>query len=331
MDTSSIIAATAAGVIFLVAWVVSSLYLFSYDKRDNGTTDSESKSHVYKWTFHIESLNFYGMLSFIVVLAAGALVTEKSGIDTIEDPTETIIFELFGINHSCNWIDHNPVRMLAAILFLPLVQVPFMLYVLFWHCRVAKSAKTGKVPHWLLNVSRVLSPYNFITMSQLHLWFVNNPNDTYGFTAHYIPYLMFQISICVIQLLNILYLTYTGNIPFGVPPALAWSYFVLFVGITVVYSIFVISTLAGSPIIDATNSEGEKLFTSILSSSWGALALVGTLIISGKQRLDGDKITLTIGDGMLEVESSSADEEEALTKKEAEEGIEQPLEPAQVD
>ncbi|CAJ1965357.1 unnamed protein product [Cylindrotheca closterium] len=308
MDTSATVAASAAGVIVLGFWVAAVVYLFSYDKRDNGTTDSESKSHVYSWTFHVESLRFYGMLCFLVVLAAGALVTEKSGIDTIEDPTKTVIFELFGINHSCNWIDHNPVKMLAAMLFLPLVQIPWMLYTVFWHCRVAKSVKTGKVPKWLLNVSRILSPYNFIAMSQLHLWFVNNPNDTYGFTAHYIPYLMFQIAVCFIQLLNVLYLTYMGKLPWGVPTAVAGTYFALFTGTTILYAIFVITTIAGSPIIDATNSKGEELFTNILSLTWGALMVFGTLILSGKERLDGDNITLTIGDGMLQVESSSDEE-----------------------
>lgn len=165
MDTSSIVAASVAGAIFLVAWLASISYLFSYDKQDNGTADSKNKSYVYSWTFHVETLRFYGMLSFLAVLAVCALLTEKSGLDTIPDPTKTVIFELFGFNHSCNWVDHNPVRMIAAILVLPLVQVPLMLYTIFWHCRLAKSAKLGKVPNWLLNVSRICRP---TTLLQCH-------------------------------------------------------------------------------------------------------------------------------------------------------------------
>ncbi|CAJ1965235.1 unnamed protein product [Cylindrotheca closterium] len=329
MDTSTTVAATAAAVIVLVSWVASSLYLFSCDKRKQAMTDNENKSFVYSWTFHVESLRFYGMLFFLIVLAAGAIVTEKSGIDTIEDPTETVIFELFGFNHSCNWIDHNPVKMIAAMLFVPLVQIPFMLYTVFWHCRLAKSAKTGKVPKWLLNVSRILSPYNFIAMSQLHLWFVNNPTDTYGFTAHYIPYLVFQIAISFFKLLNLLYLIYEEKLPWGVPASVASAYVAFYTVVVIVSAIFVSTTIAGNPIIDATRSSGEKLFTNILSYVWVILGIFGTLILSAKERLDGDNITLTIGDGILRVGSSSDEEEDMTTKKGEAVIAEQPSETAQ--
>mmetsp|Transcript_11174 Transcript_11174/g.17274 ORF Transcript_11174/g.17274 Transcript_11174/m.17274 type:complete len:311 (+) Transcript_11174:120-1052(+) len=308
MDTSSLFAAVGSGVIFLFFYVVSVAYLFGYDRKSNGSPNENS--HVYQWTFHVESLRFYGMLNFLVVLIFGALVTEKSGIDTIQDPTETVIFNLFGINHSCNYVDHNPVRMLAAMLVLPLVQIPFMLYVVFWHSRLAKSVKTGKSPKWLLNLSRVLSPFNFIAMSQLHLWFVNNPDDIYGFTAHYIPYVTFQFAFCLIKLLNLIYLTKKGELPWGIPLRVAEAYVGFFFGLTILYTVFVSTTIAGIPFIKATDGDAELLFTNSLSYSWGAMAIFGTLVLSGKERFNGDDLTLTLG----ELESSQKDEEYGATR-----------------
>lgn len=307
MDTSSLFAAVGSGVIFLLFYVVSVVYLFGYDRQRNGTIDENR--HVYQWTFHVESLRFYGAINFLVILVFAALITEKSGIDTIQDPTETVVFKLLGFNHACNWVDHNPVRMLAAILILPLVQIPFMLYVVFWHCRLAKSVKTGKIPKWLLNLSRVLSPFNFISMTQLHLWFVNDPTDTYGFIAHYIPFVMFQFAFCSMKLLNLIYLTKKGQLPWGIPPRVAGAYIGLFFGITILLIAFIVTTLAGRPFIKATASDGQLIFISLLSYTWAAMAILGTLVLSGKERWNGDDLTLTLGDNMFELESFQEDVE----------------------
>lgn len=185
-----------------------------------------------------------------------------------------------------------------------MVQMPLMLYTVFWHSRLAKDVKTGKLPKWLLNMSRVFTPFNFIVMAELHLWFVNNPDDTYGFTAHCIPYLMFQITLCRFQLLNICYLTLKGDLPWGIPSWLAWTYFSFFTVLTIFYAIFVVSALAGDPIgWDPTS----------FSMTWDCFALLGTLILSGKERLNGDVMTLTIGDNMLSLESASDDDEIRIT------------------
>ena len=119
MDASSIVAAASGGSIVVISWVAASMYLFSYDKHYNEV--KKDRSYVYSWTFHVESLRFYAFINFIIVLGIGALITEKSGLGTIQDPTETVIFNMFGFNHACNWIDHNSARMIKAILFLPLV------------------------------------------------------------------------------------------------------------------------------------------------------------------------------------------------------------------
>jgi len=297
MGASAIVAAASAGSIVVISWVTASIYLFSYDKQQNGVT--KDRSYAYSWTFHVESLRFVAIINLLILFAMGMLVTTYSGLDTIQDPTATVIYNLVGFNHACNYVDHNPVRMIAAIIAVPFVQVPLMLYTVFWHCRVAKDVKTGKIPKWLLNMSRVLSPFNFIVMAELHLWFVNNPDDTYGFTAHYIPYLMFQISLCLFQVLNICHQTLKGGLPWGIPSWLAWTYSLFFAVLTIVYAALVIAILVGHP-------TGAKL--SIVADIWAISMVLGTLILSGKERLNGDVITLTVGDNMLSLESAMDDE-----------------------
>jgi len=302
-DASSTVAAASAGSILAISWVATAAYLFSYDKRGDGNhvggTKEDDKSYTYSWTFHVESLRFFGFLGFMVLLVMGALITEQSGLDTIKDPTETVIFKLFGINHSCNWVDHNPAKMLASILLMPLAQVPMMLYIVFWHCRLAKDVKNGKVPKWLLNMSRILSPFNFITMAELQLWFVNNPDDTYGFTAHYIPYLMFQIAVCLMQIQNILYLSAKNDLPWGLPTWSAWTYTSFFAFLTIFYTVYVVSTIAGHPILYAPNSDTELLLTQLLFGLWASVTIAGTLIFSAKEMTNGDVMTLKLGDNIV--------------------------------
>jgi len=299
MDASSTVATASAGGIFVTFWVAASVYLF-VNKNDGITKD---ESHVYSWTFRVESFRFCAFLNFVIVLGIGYMITEKSGLDTIQDPTETVVFRLFGFNHTCNVIDHNPARMIAAILLLPLVQIPFMIYTVLWHCRLAGDVKIGLIPKWLLNLSRVLTPFNFFTAAELHLWLVNKPDDTYGFTAHYIPYLMFQISICLIQLMNICYLTLKNQLPWKTPSWLAWIYFSFFTVLTVFSIVIVISMLAGDPIISAFRSDTEESITNILSYCWAFFAVIGTLILSYEESRNGDAMTLTFGDSMLSLET----------------------------
>lgn len=301
MDASSTVAAAAAGAILGIFWVAASVYLFSYEKKDNNGVMMEDekkddKSYVYSWTFHIESLRFYGFINFIVVLGVGALITEYSGLDTILDPSETVLFDLFAFNHSCNWIDHNPSRMIASILIMPLVQIPMMLYSTLWHCRLAKDVKTGKVPKQLLNASRVLTPFIFISMAELHLWFVNNPDDTYGFIAHYTPYLMFQISLCLIHIMNVFYLSYKGDLPWGVPVGWARAYAAFFTALTIFSAVFVISTLAGEPILAVSRSNVERIIIRIFTTSWALIMILGNIVLAGKERTNGDVVMMTFGD-----------------------------------
>ena len=135
---------------------------------DPETGHSKSKEALFTFTFHVESIRLFAHIALLFVFLQGALITEYSGLDSIPDEEATEIFRIFAFNHTCNWIDHNPARMIAAIL-IPLYTVPMLGYIILSHLRLARSVKEGEVPFWLLQTSRILSPYNFVAIALLHL------------------------------------------------------------------------------------------------------------------------------------------------------------------
>lgn len=288
MNGSETFATVASILIGGTIWFLMSRNYFSNDEKDS--------AQLFSYTFHVESLRFFGFTSFVITLVIGAVITEKSGFSTIPNETDTVIYGIFQFNHACNYIDHNPAKMIAAILLMPLCQLPMMAYCLLFHVRLAKAYRAGNVPKWLLNTSRILTPFNFISMSQLHLWFVNGPSEVYGFVAHYIPYLMFQIAIIFIMLLSIAYLEAMNSLPFGIPSWAAWAYNGFVAIITLISMTFVISTLAGAPIF-------RDLVKDYISKVWIFCAVLGTIFFSYVESKDGHLLTISVGDGEISVET----------------------------
>jgi hypothetical protein len=289
MDASATFATVAAILIGGAMWIWMSKNFFSNDEKD--------KANLFTYTFHVETLRLFGFASFTIVMIIGSLITNHSGLETIPDPTDTVIYSIFQFNHSCNNVDHNPSKMIAAILLCPLTQLPMMMYCLLWHVRLAKAYRAGKVPKWLLNTSRILTPFNFITMAELHLWFVNGPQESYGFVAHYVPYLMFQLSIIFMMILNIAYLDAMNTLPFGIPSWAAWAYNVFVVIITFFCITFVITTLAGKQMF-------RDLVINYLSNAFLVCGIVGTIFFSYVESKDGNLLTLSVSDGVASIESA---------------------------
>ena len=289
MDASATFATVAVILLGGAMWIWMSKSFFSNDEKD--------KASLFTYTFHVETLRLFGFASFTIALIIGALITKYSGLETIPDPTSTVIYSIFQFNHSCNYIDHNPSKMIAAILITPLAQLPLMMYCLLWHVRLAKAYRDGKVPKWLLDTSRILTPFNFITMAELQLWFVNGPTESYGFVAHYIPYMMFQLSIIFMMILNISYLDAMNALPFGIPSGVAWAYNVFVVIVTFFCITFVITTLAGHQMF-------RDLVLGYLSKVWLACGIVGTLLFSYVESKDGNLLTLTVDDGAASIKSA---------------------------
>ena len=142
------------------------------------------------------------------------------------------------------------------------------------------------------------------------MWFVNNPETDYGFLAHYIPYLMLQISFAFGHILNINYLICVENLPWGISPKLAWSYFGLFLSLTIFSVVFVITTLAGNQILDTLDNEAGATIITAISGLWVFLAFIGNVILAAKERKDGDSITLAMVSDRVEEEEDTAGVEE---------------------
>ena len=257
------------------------------------TNQENDHSGVLSVTFHIESLRVFAHFAFVVMLFIGAMITEFSGLNTIPAKEDTAIFKIFGFNHACNWIDHNPSRMIAGIL-IPTFQLPMIAYIILFHLRLAKSVKEGDCSAWFLSVSRIVSPFNLFVISQLHMWFVNNPDDDYGFIAHYTPYLLFQITLSFIGVINMQYLISKGSLPCNVKPVFAWIYQGLFITVTIILIMSVISMLAGNPIWDTVNNLRHRMFLQTLSFFYAFLLLIVPIIFAAIERRNGDTITLRL-------------------------------------
>jgi len=255
------------------------------------TGQSKSDEALFTFTFHVESIRLFAHIGLLFVFLQGALITEYSGLDSIPDEEATEIFRIFSFNHTCNWIDHNPARMIAAIL-IPLYTVPTLGYIILTHLRLARSVKKGEVPFWLLQTSRILSPFNFLAVALLHLWFVNNPDGEYGFIAHYIPYLLWQMALTFMGMMNVQYLIYKNDLPWSVKPSIGWAYQGIFVAFTLISIIGVITILAGTPMLDTNNSASERAAFRAISSIYGIMILIFPIALSARERMNGDTITL---------------------------------------
>merc|ERR1719356_1654372 len=80
----------------------------------------------------------------------------------------------------------------------------------------------------------LITPFNILIVTQLHLWFINPPNGVYGFTAHYIPYYLFQWALSLQLILNVGYYINTNEIPFGLPRCAAIFFMLVFIGLTLI-------------------------------------------------------------------------------------------------
>ncbi|KAL7546755.1 hypothetical protein ACHAWF_010090, partial [Thalassiosira exigua] len=163
------------------------------DKKETITIKQEQTMPMFSITFHVETLRIIGYINFVFLAFVSFMITHFYVNDYVKDPMTTTIYGMYGFNHACNWLDHNPSKLVAAIL-IPLVQWPLLLYIFFYHCRLYCAYTNGTVGRKLLWFSRIVSTFNFIVVGEIHLWFVNSPGEGYGFIAHYIPYALFQIT-----------------------------------------------------------------------------------------------------------------------------------------
>ena len=113
-----------------------------------------------------------------------------------------------------------------------------------------------------------------------------------GFIAHYIPYLAFQITLALIAFHQVAYLIYLDKIPFGVSPKVAIGYAIFLTIVTIIYTVYVVSILMGTPVWDSVNSTADRLFAEIMAKIYSVCVLILPIVFAAVERTNGDVNTL---------------------------------------
>lgn len=150
------------------------------------------------------------------------------------DPETTTIYSIFGFNHDCNLLDHEPSRTISAML-LPFWQVPFLLYIGFNFLRIRDAVKENKVPGYIYTLVKIFLPFELLFTIWFALVFVWSPVDNFSFVMHYLPYIGFQVLLALIAIENVLYFDAVKTLPFNNNRNLAIGYLIVLIVTTIVY------------------------------------------------------------------------------------------------
>jgi hypothetical protein len=250
---------------------------------------SEEKGIILSITFHLETLRMIAFINFDIVMVLCSVLTKTF----VTIPTDqTVIYKIFGFNHACNVLDHHPAREVGAILLIFFI-LPMASFLFLSHYRTKRAFQMGQVPAWLLTYSTVTTPFNFLATSWCYMWFVNSPEDTYGFIAHYIPYLAFQIMMALVAFHQVFYLIYKNSLPWGIPSWAAVAYAIFLTVLTIVYTIFVVSILVGQPVWDSVHNDADRIFAEVIAKLYSVCVLILPVLFSYKHRQNGEYHTIS--------------------------------------
>merc|ERR1711997_937071 len=132
------------------------------------------------------------------------------------------------------------------------------------------------------------------TMSQIHMWLVNPPYDTYGFIAHYIPYFLFQTTLALQLILNLHYLISKNNLPWGIPVLFGKLFVYWFILLTLLYQIGVIVVLSPATFIDSKNDMTHQIIFRVVAAVYDFCTIILPIPISATLRKDGDLTNLSL-------------------------------------
>jgi hypothetical protein len=179
---------------------------------------------------------------------------------------------------------------------------PMHIFLCLSHMRTYLAYKNKVVPKWLLIYSSITTPICVVATGLIHLWFVNSPQmkypDGYGFIGHYIPYMAFQISLALVAIQQLHYVIAINKIPFGFSPKFATFYVRFVIAVTILCQICVITILLGRPLLDskAGGKDGtwQRTAFNLLGSTYAFTALIGPMVFSFVEIVNGDSNTFTI-------------------------------------
>jgi len=213
--------------------------------------------------------------------------------------TDTVIYSIFGFNHSCNLVDFNPAKEYAALV-IPFITLPISIFSILSFFRAQTSYLNGEVSGSFYTFAKWNKPFIIYIMGVLHMWFVNSPQDAvedggYGFVGHYIPYSMFQIGIALIAIEQCWYYIELNNIPFGLKRGVMKGYVIFLVLLTFVCQLLVWTIIIGHPILDSKNDLNQRAIFSFIGNLYAFCVLIVPLPISIMQYKSGDNNSITFG------------------------------------
>ncbi|BAZ80268.1 hypothetical protein PN497_22290 [Sphaerospermopsis kisseleviana CS-549] len=238
------------------------------------STKNEALNYSFSLTFNPEVLRLISYVALTIILLTGAILTAKF-VDV--DPHTTAIYKLFGFNHSCNLLDHEPSRTVSAML-LPLWEVPFLFYVIFNFLRIQDAYKEKKVPLYAYIVSAIFLPIEILLTVWFRIVFVWSPEV--NFLYHYLPYIGFQFLLFLVAFENALYFYAMKALPFKNSRLMALIYLLVLFVVTVGYTVIGLSSAFGHPILDLVNDPGQRLFFKSLTQFYTVLVFPIPMILS---------------------------------------------------
>ncbi|MBD1838006.1 hypothetical protein H6F78_00200 [Coleofasciculus sp. FACHB-64] len=238
------------------------------------STNNKPLNYTFSLTFNPEILRTISYVGLIIILLVGAILTETL-VDV--DPHTTAIYKLFGFNHPCNWLDHEPSRTVSAML-LPLWEVPFIFYIIFDFLRIQDAYRKKEAPLYLYIVSAIFLPIEILLTVWFRIVFVWSPEV--NFLYHYLPYIGFQFLLFLVAFENFLYFYAMKALPFKNSRPLALAYLITLFAVTVGYTVVGISSALGHPILDLVNDPGQRLLVRSLMNFYTFLIIPIPLIVS---------------------------------------------------
>lgn len=250
---------------------------------------SKKRPYMLEWVLNIETLRMIAYVNLVLTILAGTVITKLFVTVPVD---ETVIYEIFGFNHICNVLDHQPSRWICALLILFFI-VPMAVFVLFSYYRTYIAAEEKRVPAYLHAYNKTITPFVFFSVCYTYMWFVNAPITREAFLGHYLPYVALQLAFGLLAIHEVSFLIHNEVLPFGFHVKWAKGYLVLLLSTTVIAQLAVFSLLLGYPILDSKNNELDRKIFEFLMYFYSFLAIIVPIIMAAKNRRNGQDNIIT--------------------------------------
>lgn len=252
------------------------------------TNRKSSPNYSFSLEFNPEIFRIIAYISLITLLVIGYILTNTL-VDV--DPETTVIYKIFGFNHTCNMIDHEPSRTVSAML-LPFWEVPFLLYVIFNFLRIQDAYRENRAPRYTFLIALYFLPLEILLTVWFRIVFVWSPEV--NFLNHYLPYVGFQILLFLVAFENFLYFYAMKALPFRNNRSIALGYLSLLLVVTFSYVIIGLSLGLGYPLLEPTTNHTHRAFIQTLANLYTFLVLPVPLCLSFFEMKRSPKHTLTV-------------------------------------